>query len=476
MKFAAHAYFLIALAATFVSAQTNTPFKHVIVIVQENRTPDNLFAGGTNNPMTWDIQQFSAQASGVPLASCIDPDHNHLPQGWTTQYNGGNYNNWCATSPGCIPVDGLKVCPQETFVNEVDVDPYFQIARNWGFANRMFQTNQGPSFPAHQFLLSGTSTPTTNPPYNAWFAAENPVGTGSFNNTGCTAPVDQFVRLVDTSGSEGTCTKLDGVHCQTPCFEHQNLTDLLDTANISWKWYAPNPGSIWTAPNSINHICVPQWSGSGSTQKICTGQDWTQNVILYPPQVLNDINNPDCKSFPQVSWVIPSFPYSDHGGTGINGMGPDWVADIVQAVGNNGVNQCNYWSNTAIVITWDDWGGFYDHVQIPQPFRNQYELGFRVPLLFVSAYTPAGFVSCPVPVGDCKHLMDFGSILQFIEVVFGLPLIGPGTYADALARPLDPGFYSLQSERQFTPVTGLTHDASYFTTNQVSPSQDPDDD
>jgi phospholipase C len=119
----------------------------------------------------------------------------------------------------------------------------------------------------------------------------------------------------------------------------------------------------------------------------CAGSDWLQKVILYPPQVLNDINNTDCKSFPQVSWVIPSGGYSDHGDQN-NGSGPDWVADIVEAVGNNGVNQCNYWSNTAIVVTWDDWGGFYDHVPIPQPFRNQYELGFRVPLLFVSAYTP----------------------------------------------------------------------------------------
>jgi phospholipase C len=196
--------------------------------------------------------------------------------------------------------------------------------------------------------------------------------------------------------------------------------------------------------------------------------------------VLNDINNPDCKSFPQVSWVIPSFPYSDHGGTGTNGMGPDWVADIVEAIGNNGVNQCNYWSNTAIVVTWDDWGGFYDHVPIPQPFRNQYELGFRVPLLFVSAYTSAGFVSCPVPVGGCQSVMDFGSILQFIEWVFGptgqhLGPIPPGTYADKLANPLDPGFYAAPF-RQYTPITGLAHDASFFTTNQVSPSEDPDDD
>ena len=155
------------------------------------------------------------------------------------------------------------------------------------------------------------------------------------------------------------------------------------------------------------------------------------------------------------------------------------MADIVEAIGNNGASKCNYWSNTAIVITWDDWGGFYDHVPIPV-IRNQYELGLRVPLLFLSAYTKAGTVSCPVPVGSCKYVMDFGSIRQFIEVVFGPPgkqlgPIPPGSYADFLANPLDPAFYN-GTFRQYTPITGLAHDASYFTTNQVSPSEDPDDD
>jgi len=158
------------------------------------------------------------------------------------------------------------------------------------------------------------------------------------------------------------------------------------------------------------------------------------------------------------------------------GLGPDWVADIVEAIGSNGVNQCNYWSNTAILITWDDWGGFYDHVPIPQPFRNQYELGFRVPLLVVSAFTPPGFVSCPTPVDPRCPVLDFGSILKFIESNFGLGNVPPGTYADFLANQLDPGFFSLHSPRAYQHITGLAHDASYFTTNQVSPSDDPDDD
>jgi len=95
--------------------------------------------------------------------------------------------------------------------------------------------------------------------------------------------------------------------------------------------------------------------------------------------VLLDILNPDCsaRALAQVSWVIPPHAYSDHGGQN-TGYGPYWGGDIINAVGTS---PCSYWNNTAIIITWDDWGGFYDHVPAPQPFRNQYELGFRVPLL-----------------------------------------------------------------------------------------------
>jgi phospholipase C len=80
----------VPFAATFAYAQTPT-FQHIIVIVQENRTPDNLFGGATNNPQTWDVQPV-AGAPSVELKSCIDPDHTHSP-GWTNEYNHGNYNN-----------------------------------------------------------------------------------------------------------------------------------------------------------------------------------------------------------------------------------------------------------------------------------------------------------------------------------------------------------------------------------------------
>jgi phospholipase C len=128
--------------------------------------------------------------------------------------------------------------------------------------------------------------------------------------------------------------------------------------------------------------------------------------------------------------------------------------------------------------SWDDWGGFYDHVPLHQPFRNQYELGFRVPLLVLSAYTDAGSVSCPVPVGTCQYdPLDSGSILRFIEDNFGLPFIAPQglIYADAQAIKLDPALFSLQTPRPFQAIPGIPYDSTFFT-NNVTPNEDPDDD
>src|SRR5712692_6353349 len=123
-----------------------------------------------------------------------------------------------------------------------------------------------------------------------------------------------------------------------------------------------NPGgSIWTAPNSIHEICLPD---PGFTT--CTGPEWTNNVDLTPSDVLTDIGNCQLRD---VTWVIPTGQNSDHARSN-NGGGPAWVASIVNTIGNSWTNShstCDYWGDhspgneTAIFITWDDWGGWYDH-------------------------------------------------------------------------------------------------------------------
>jgi len=177
--------------------------------------------------------------------------------------------------------------------------------------------------------------------------------------------------------------------------------------NFTWRYYAPNAGSIWTAPNAIQHICIS--SGAGGS---CTGTAWTQNVDLKPADVLTDIANCQLRS---VSWVIPTGANSDHASVN-DGGGPSWVAAIVNAIGSSTSCDSNtgYWKNTAIFITWDDWGGWYDHEPptILPGIQGDYQYGFRVPFLVVSAYTAAGLID--------NTRRDFGSVLRFIEHNFGL--------------------------------------------------------
>ncbi len=396
--------------------------QHVVVIFQENRTPDNLFHGLPNA----DIANSGLNSHGqmVPLAPIslkanYDLDHSH--GAFVAMYNGGKMDG--ADKVHCI--GNCPPHPQFTYVNPSDVAPYFQLAEQHTFADRMFQTNQGPSFPAHQFIIAGTSAPTAT---SDLFASGNPGGPNAFMDTGCTAPIGDTVALIDPSGNESSA--------QYPCFEHLTLMDLLEAKRISWRYYTPSAGFIWTGPNAIRHLrSDPAWS----------------NVILPQTQVLKDISN---NVLPAVSWVIPSGQASDHPWN--NGSGPSWVASIVNAIGNS-----PYWSNTAIFITWDDWGGFYDHVA--PPIYNSYEYGFRVPLIVVSPFARAHYVS------HVTH--DFGSILSFIEENFELPSLG---YADSRADDLSDCFDFNQVPLRFQTIAAPLK-AQHFLDDQTPPT-DPDDD
>jgi phospholipase C len=237
-----------------------------------------------------------------------------------------------------------------------------------------------------------------------------------------------------------------------PCFDHPTLTDLLNANKLSWRYYAPNSGSIWTAPNAISHMCGPAHSTT------CTASDWTNNVVLTYTQVLTDISSGQLAN---VTWVIPSGNASDHA-LMTDGSGPSWVASVVNAIGNS-----PFWSNTAIIIAWDDWGGWYDHVAPPLPLINSYEIGFRVPLIVVSPYAKPGYIS------HVTH--DFGSILKFTETTFKLGTVLPGAgYADERADDLSDCFDFNQTPLPFHTIQAK-YDAAHFL-NDKRPPTDPDDD
>jgi phospholipase C len=440
-----------------------TPIQHVVIIFQENRTPDNLFQDPVLISNGADIQDFGVNSKGqtIPLSQIdlgtagSNPDNydlSHAHSAFVAMCDLNTSTGVCAMNGAdhitvsCSP--GVSNCapanPQFMYVKPSDVQPYFQIAEQYTFGDRMFQTNQGPSFPAHQFIISGTSAPTAS---SNSYAAENPVLNGvAATVAGCIAPPAEIVSMINPAGNESSS--------MYPCFEHQTLTDLLEAANITWRYYAPTAGSIWTAPNAIQHMCGPNVAPPNATE--CTGSDWTNNVVISttqnPAQVLTDIANGRLAS---VSWVIPSGLASDHARSN-DGGGPSWVASVVNAIGSS-----PYWSNTAIIITWDDWGGWYDHVA--PPILNSYEYGFRVPLIVVSPYAKQAYVS------HVTH--DFGSILKFIEGTFNLPSLG---YADVPADDLSDCFNFTQTPTPFQTIAAPLN-ADYFL-NDKRPPADPDDD
>jgi phospholipase C len=448
--------------------------QHVVVIFQENRTPDNLFQGlctanggvpgcGTGStqydlaPSGTDSTGNTIQLKKTNLGVDYDPVHSHKA-----------FNLMCDLSAAgqcqmdgadLIPVScsaGATDCPapdlQFGYVDPTQVQPYLTLAGQYTYADRMFQTNQGPSLPAHQFIISGTSAPTVG---SDLFASENPKTGGGQPDGGCDAPAGSTIMLIDPAGSETSNAPI------YPCFDHPTLTDLLEAKGDTWRYYTSSGytggfgTAVWIGPEAIQHICGSTSSGA------CGGPDFTNHVILNQTQVLTDINN---QQLPDVSWVIPEGQASDHAGDPNGNLGPSWVATVVNAIGNS-----SYWANTAIFITWDDWGGWFDHVAPPQVLVNcaqwgcGYVYGFRVPLIVVSPYAKAKYIS--------KNQHDFGSILKFIEGTFGLPTLG---YADAAADDFSDCFDFNQTPLPFQTIPSAL-DAQFFL-NDKTPPTDPDDD
>lgn len=469
--------FLLTLTPFAAQAQI-FGFKHVVVIFQENRTPDNLFQGLCSAPYGacavpptasapyniqtsgWKTKTGVIQPGVVPLANTYDLDHSH--KGFNTMCNVvAGTPATCrmngAAGIGCSPTAGTKcpANPQFKYVNNATgtLDPYLTLATQYGWANYMFQTNQGPSFPAHQFIFGGTSAPSRADDFQGIFAAENMSKAAS---AGCNALSTTSVLVVSPS----TTPPPYGVENSStfPCFEHQTLADLV----TDWKYYAAGTGSIWNAPNAIQHICVP----SGGQ---CTG--WGTHVDpTNPSQVLTDIGNCDLHD---LTWITPTAKNSDHARIN-DGGGPSWVASLVNAIGNSpctdsqGRRSTTYWQDTAIFITWDDWGGWYDHEPptILDGVQGDYQYGFRVPMIVVSAYTPKGYVD------NQRH--DFGSVLRFIESNFGLREGELGFADERATTDMREFFNTFQAPRTFTTIAAPKN-ADYFI-HDTSPPEPPDND
>jgi phospholipase C len=394
------------------ASTSSYPIQHIVVIMQENRTFDNFFHGfpGADSAQSGMNKGTVVALSPAPLAEPYDLDHTH--PGWWNAWDNGLMDGFAQTQTN-PPLAAYSYVPSS------QIQPYWTMATQYTLADRAFQSNTGPSFVAHQYMIAAQSGQSDEDPSSALW--------------GCDAPPGSAVPLIGPNG-----TDLPGVF---PCFDYQTMADLLDAKGITWRYYAPaNPpptNSTSSAYEAIRHIFY--------------GNEWSNNDISPQTQVLIDIAHGDMA---QVTWIVPDWLHSDHPGNNSD-EGPDWVASIVNAIGAS-----PFWNSTAIFIMWDDWGGWYDHV-VPQSIDNMGP-GFRVPLIVVSPYAKHGYVS--------HQVYETAGLLTFMEKNFGLPNLGA---RDATANDLSDCFDYSQKPAPYTAIqTKVTVDKLL----REKPSGLPDDD
>jgi phospholipase C len=345
-----------ASAAGFGDLYPTGAIQHVVVIVQENRSFENMFhafPGADTVSFGLNHRGKRVRLHQLPLTSPYDLDHNH--SGFVTEFDNGKMDGFDLVFNGCRVNGCNPATAAYAYVNPADIAPYWSMASQYVLADHVLQTNEGSSYPSHQYLIAAQSgRPIAQ--------AEN----GS--HSGCAAPPGSTIPAIDLHqpypGNENRAV--------FPCFDYDTVFDLVNAHGLTWKYYE-NGFGFWMAVPSIKHLYDDPLQMA--------------NLINPETQILTDI---PAGKLASLTYVIPGAGMSDHPGDRIGG-GPSWVASVVNAVG-----QSPFWKSTAIVITWDDWGGWFDHYTPRHPAalpQDPYEYGFRVPLLVISPYARQHYIS-----------------------------------------------------------------------------------
>ena len=391
-------------AGVFHDSGTNpSPIQHIVLIIQENRTFNNLFAtfpGATGTTTGYATFGTGSHRHTVeePLARSrlVDrQDPNHSYTAFLTGYDGGKMDAFNRIK--FYNGNKMEESAPYKYTNPNLIVPYWTLAKQWGLANAMFQTQGSESFPAHQDFIRGGSeiSPNAslidNPPYgHGVWGCDSPYGT-------VTSLITTYLQLEKQQGPFPCTTSFP-----TSDNGYLTLRDLLDAKYLSWKYYTPalgQGGGIWSAFDVIAPVRY--------------GSEWYTNVSSPSTNIFSDISNGNLAA---MTWVVPDGTDSDHPGNGSD-TGPSWVASIVNAVGES-----QYWNTTAVIVVWDDWGGFYDPVPPPLPRDTQGGPGFRVPMIVISPYARETSASQPGYISNTVY--EFGSIVQFIEDTFNLGRLG----------------------------------------------------
>jgi phospholipase C len=424
---------------------TVVPITKIFVIVQENRSVDNLFNGFHGaNTQSWGM--FGS--TYVPLRK----DHMAVAFDLYHGLNGFQTDTGCPHEPSQIPWfcpmddftypagsgsgggtcggsgSGSGYCDAYAYVGKEYTKPYWAMAEQYVFGDEMFQSQLDGSYTAHQYLVAANADSRVNFPH-------------PLNETckGTSTPEVNWITDARNLGSDPTY--------KNACLKYTTtIATELGNKQLDWRYYNAKP---------ISSSGLPYWDPffyitAGATYGY--GHD-----VRNPCQFLTDIGK--SKYTPSVTWITPSYEDSDHSAGTKDYFGPDWVTAVVNAIG-----QSNYWNESVIFITWDDWGGWYDHVQ---PKYADYDgLGMRVPFIIISPYIKPSTGSTNI----VTHVQyEQASILKYIEDLFGM-----SSMSNADSRAADPGdetFWQLKATpRPFTAFS--PYPEGYDCSAEGSPDND----
>ncbi|MDP9226447.1 MAG: hypothetical protein M3P18_21935 [Actinomycetota bacterium] len=375
--------------------------KHVIFMVKENRTFDHMFgrfpgADGATQGRTCD-------GKVVPLrrAKDITVSVDHSFVAGLTAINGGAMN--------CF--DRLRGNSDELWsyvqYHQADIPNYWAYARHFTLADRFFSSIYGPTTPEHLWVIASQS--------DRFVDLERPdqTGTGAAREF-CEDNKERmwsFKKLSPEQTNDAYALEQAPSILQLvrrywtprwPCTDVKILPDLLQRRGIPWKYYfsgAP-PMDIM---KMIRHVRFgPMW------KKVVPTSDLEKDL--------------GAGRLPAVSWVVPPWSKSDHPSSFGICDGENWTVQTLDAI-----MKSSAWSHTAVILTWDDFGGFYDHV--PPPHVDLYGLGPRVPAIVISPWAKPGYID--------HTTYDFSSVLKTIERIFGLPSLAQ---RDKRASPMFDAF------------------------------------
>jgi phospholipase C len=382
--------------------ETRWPIKRVVFIIKENRSFDHMFGRFPGaNGVTFGYDHGVRR----PLAPAEEGRAEDIPHCYNcalASINGGRMDGFNQTEAA----DRYAY----TQFRPWQLPNYWHWAEEYVLSDNFFASATGPSFPNHLYTIAAQSGGALDNPWQPKGALHEMLRQGLAKSWGCDIAEGGYVEILDP---EGRLVKVE------PCFDFLTEGDLLRRAGIPWAYYAATntqKGYIWSAYAAID--------------RYRNNPRMWERYIRPVDNLIRDIR---ADRLPPVTWVTPRFELSEHPEYNFC-HGENWTTKVV-----NAIMRSPMWEHTAIFITWDDWGGFYDHVP---PIRiDPFGLGIRVPLLTISAYAKRGHV-------DSRE-GEFSSVLRFIEDNWGLSQL---THRDRRAENLSSNFDFRQDPRPPDPL------------------------